>query len=418
MHRTVASGLLAMTLVAFGPAGVMAQPTSPSRPPVQPSPTPKPTAPRPAPARPAAGSAKFDALVADAGKAREARQLERAVELYRQALVIRPSWDEGHWNLATSLYELERFEQARESFRRVLTANPENGTALALRGLCEFRLKNYDAALDDLLKSRLLPINGKDVADVARYHSAILLTRVGQFDQALMVLNDFGTEGNEAPSIIEAMGLAVLRQPMLPTDLPGQRRELILLAGRARYFQAARLMAAARNAFELLVLRYPDTPNVHYAYGVFLLAEEPDKAIEVFQRELKVSPQHVYAKLQIAFAYIRKGEYEQAVRWARDGAAEAPTDYVARNAYGQALLETGDAAGAIEQLETGTKLAPDSPIMYFTLAKAYRRAGRAADADRAQREFVRLNNSLRETRTGSESVGGIPIDAAPGVRTP
>ena len=69
------------------------------------------------------------------------------------------------------------------------------------------------------------------------------------------------------------------------------------------------MMAGAQNAFELLAARYPDTPNVHYAYGVFLLAEQPEQAIELFQRELKVSPQNVCAKLQIAFAYIRRGEY-------------------------------------------------------------------------------------------------------------
>ena len=71
-----------------------------------------------------------------------------------------------------------------------------------------------------------------------------------------------------------------------------------------------------QSAFELLVSRYPDTPNVHYSYGVFLLAEQPEKAIELFQRELKVSPQNVYAKLQIAFAHIRRGEYDQALPWA------------------------------------------------------------------------------------------------------
>ena len=33
------------------------------------------------------------------------------------------------------------------------------------------------------------------------------------------------------------MGLAVLRMPMLPAELPGTKRELVLMAGRARYFR-------------------------------------------------------------------------------------------------------------------------------------------------------------------------------------
>ena len=419
MERIVVSGFLALSLVA---GGATAAAQAPARPASPPAPTTRPAAGKPADGKPAArpaASPKFDALVAEAAKAREGKQLDRAIALYQQALALRPSWDEGHWNLGTALYEVERFAEAKDAFRRVVTAQADNGTAWALKGLCEFRLKNYDAALEDLLQARKLPITGgRDVLDVARYHAGILLTRAGQFDQALMIMNDFATQGNESPGVIEAMGLAVLRMPILPGDLPGTRRELVLLAGRARYFQGARLMAGARNAFELLVSRYPDTPNVHYAYGVFLLAEEPDKAIEVLQRELKVTPQNTYAKLQIAFAFIRKGEYDKALPWARDGAAEAPTDYVARHAYGQALLESGDVTAAVTELEAGAKLAPDSPIMHFVLAKAYRRAGRAADADKAQQAFLRLDKQFREARTGSESIGGIPLDAPPGSRQP
>jgi tetratricopeptide (TPR) repeat protein len=413
MDRIIASGLVAVTLFAVWPSLAAAQ-APPSRSAAQP-----PAKPRQGAVRAPASSAKFDALVAEAAKASAGKQLDRAVDLYEQALAIRPSWDEGRWNLGTALYELERFGEARDAFRRVLAKHPENGTAWAFKGLCEFQLKNYDTALSDLFEAKAKGVvGGGAMADVARYHSAIMLTRIGQFDQALLILGDFGLEGNDSPSVIEAMGLAVLRIPMLPADLSGPRRELVLLAGRARYLQAARMMAGAQSAFELLTSRYPDTPNVHYAYGVFLLPEQPDKAIELFQRELKVSPQSVYAKLQIAFAHIRRGDYEQALPWAKQAVHEAPTEFVARNALGKVLLETGDVSGAIRELEAGVKLAPASPIMHFTLARAYRQSGRIADAEKAQQEFARLNRQLRESQTGTESVGGISLDAPPGARNP
>ena len=47
---------------------------------------------------------------------------------------------------------------------------------------------------------------------------------------------------------------------------------------------------AASKSFEALVLRYPETPNVHYAYGVYLLLEQPDKAIDEFKKELELQP--------------------------------------------------------------------------------------------------------------------------------
>jgi tetratricopeptide (TPR) repeat protein len=182
---------------------------------------------KPAGQKPAAtNSPKLDALIAEAAKARDAKELDRAVDLYKQALAIRPTWAEGQWNLGTALYELERFGEARDAFRRVVAAHPQNGTAWAFKGLCEFRLTNYDTALADLVQAKEHGVvGGQSIADVARYHSAILLTRIGQFDQALLVLNDFGLEGNDSPGVIEAMGLAVLRMPMLPADLPGPRRD-------------------------------------------------------------------------------------------------------------------------------------------------------------------------------------------------
>ncbi len=211
------------------------------------------------PAKGEARSAKFDALVEESAKARTGGDIDRAIELYRQALAIRPAWLEGRWNLGTALYEIERFGEARDAFRRVLAAHPENGTAWALKALCEFRLQNFDTALADLLKAKTHGVvGGQAVAEVARYHTAILLTRIGQFDQALLILNDFGLEGNDSPGVIEAMGLAVLRLPMLPQDLPGPRRELVLMAGRARFAVhigpacLAFCAAAANSSFRLV----------------------------------------------------------------------------------------------------------------------------------------------------------------------
>ena len=62
--------------------------------------------------------------------------------------------------------------------------------------------------------------------------------------------------------------------------------------------------------------RFPETPNVHYAFGSFLVNEQADRALEEFKAELKVSQRHPLAKLQIAYEYIRRGEWEAARPWA------------------------------------------------------------------------------------------------------
>jgi tetratricopeptide (TPR) repeat protein len=289
----------------------------------------------------------------------------------------------------------------------VVRLAPKNGAAYAFLGLCEFGLKDYDRSLQHLLTSRILGVGDTaDLGNVARYHASILMTRIEQFEQALETLGEFASAGNDNPRIIEAMGVATLRMAMLPTEAPPDRREMVLMAGRASYMMATRNIAASAKAFEALVARYPETANVHYAYGVYLLQEQPDKAIEEFKRELELQPGHAWSLMQIAFEYLKRGEGPTALPWAQQAAAAAPNAFPAHKALGQALLETGDVDGAIKELQIGIKLAPDSPGLHFNLAKAYQRAGKAEDAAREREEFTRLDRLGRTQRSGAQSVGG------------
>lgn len=357
--------------------------------------------------RSGAASAAFDRLVAAGAEARQAEHWEEAVALYARAVRLKPDYVEGYWYQGTSYYSLDDFAHGAEAFRKVVRLAPKNGAAYAFLGLCEFGLKDYDRALQHLLQSRILGVGDTaDLGNVSRYHAAILMTRMEQFEQALETLGEFAAEGNDNPRIIEAMGLATLRMPLLPTEAPPDRREMVLMAGRASYMMATRNTAAAAKAFEALAARYPETPNVHYAYGVYLLQEQPDKAIEEFKRELELQPGHAWSLMQIAFEYLKRSDGAAALPWAQQAAAAAPNAFPAHKALGQALLETGDVDGAIRELQLGITLAPESPGLHFTLARAYQKAGRADDATRERDLFTKLDRDARTQRSGAQSVGG------------
>ena len=369
-------------------------------------------------ALPAAPS--FTRVAREAAAARDTGRLEDAIRLYREALRLRPVWNEGRWYLGTILYDLDRYEEAEAAFRRLVSADRNNAAGWALKGLCEFQLRNYERSLVDLQRARTLGLAvHPELVSVSRYHTAILFTRFEQFEIAYETLKEFAADGNDSPNVIEAIGLSLLRLPFLPAELPPEKREMVLMAGRAGYQAAARKPDAARQALTELVDRFPEAPNVHYAYGNFLLRENPDAAIEEFRRELVVSPGHVQALLQIAFEYIKRGDYASARPLAEQAATLAPAQFAARNALGRVLLETGDTAGAITQLEAGVKLAPDSPEMRFALARAYSRAGRTRDADRERAAFLRLDKEYKLLKSGPQSVGGIDkADKEPPPREP
>jgi tetratricopeptide (TPR) repeat protein len=181
---------------------------------------------------------------------------------------------------------------------------------------------------------------------------------------------------------------------------------MVLMAGRASYMMATRNTASAKTAFEALAVRYPETPNVHYAHGVFLLQEEADRALEEFKRELELQPGHSPSLTQIAYEYLKRGDAAAALPWGQKAVAAAPKEFTTHKALGQALLETGDLDGAIKELKIGIELAPESPGLHFTLARAYQRAGRHEDAEREREEFTRLDRLARMLKSGEQSVGG------------
>jgi tetratricopeptide (TPR) repeat protein len=342
-------------------------------------------------------AASFEATRSRAEEARAAGRLDEAIDYYGRAVKLRPSWTEGHWYLGTVNYDKENYLACRDAFREVVRLQKENGAAWAFKGLCEFQLKNYRIALNDLNKAHDRRVKDPNLIPVARYHRAILLTRFQQYERAVQAYGTFAREGNASPEIIEGMGLAVLRMPSLPADVPAGKRDMVTRAGRASYFTGSDSVEAEQSYKELVRL-YGETPNVHYLYGVFLLRDRSEQALEQFNEELRISPNHAPAMIQIAQERLKQGDVEAATRHATEAVRLAPRNFLARRVLGQVKLQANDVPGAIAELETAVTLEPDSPSVHYNLARAYQRAGRTADAERERATFSRLERLQREER--------------------
>jgi tetratricopeptide (TPR) repeat protein len=346
----------------------------------------------------AASSAnQFEQIAKQAAQARDQNNLEDAVALYRAALKLKPSWLEGWWDLGSILYDADRYDEARPAFHRLANLKPDGAPAWVMLGLCEFELRDYEQSLQHLRHAHAAGGIGsnQELRSVAEYHLAILYTRFEQYEAATELLFTMARAGNESPSLIEALGLSVLRMPFLPTEMPPDKREVVLMAGRAAYDMRRNRPSDGRKEFEELISRYGDMPNVHYAYGTFLLTTDSDTALSEFKREIQISPNHVPARLQIAFEDIKRSDFASALPFAEKAVELAPELFAAHDALGRTLLGMGKMNESIGELETAVKLAPDSPEVRFALYTAYARAGRKADAQRARAEFMRLDKARK-----------------------
>jgi len=289
------------------------------------------------------------AAEADAGKNAEAM---RDIGL---ALAIRPDWKEGWWNLGTMQYDSNQYQQAAQAFRRVVEFAPEMGPAWALMGLCEFELKDYANALSHLQTAQSRGF-GEDpeIARVSSYHLALLLVRQGDFERGGKLLNSAFGQGPLSPQVKMALGLVLLRVPLLPEELDPSKDALVRAAG-----EVASGETASVTRFPELILSNPKTPYLHYAYGILLAkGEHLKEALLQQQEETGISPQSALPWIQISDLQSKLHNQAQAFSAAEKAVTLDPALPAAHESLAAALEALGKNERAQKEREHSQSLAP------------------------------------------------------------
>ncbi len=337
-------------------------------------------------------SPDFDSVVASATAARNQGDTASAIRLYAQAVELNPQWPDGWWFLGVSQYGANQFAPARDALTHFIQLKPNASAALALRGLCEFETGQFNESLGDIqhgitLGAAAQPRN----AEILLYHEALLLTRLGYFEEAIGKYTNFVKQGKQNPELTTAIGLAGLRMPVFPQDADPAQAELIAMTGAAATKVMGGDMDGGHDAFQQLFAHYPKAPNVHYLYGYLLFATQPDAAIAQFQQELTLSPNSAVANAMLAWAYGIQGNYGDSLPVAQKAVAEDPTLAMGQMVLGRAMVESGDTTAALPHLEKVLQLEPGNLEAHLTLAKAYSRLGRKDDARRERALCLQLS---------------------------
>ena len=121
--------------------------------------------------------------------------------------------------------------------------------------------------------------------------------------------------------------------------------------------------------------------------------EETDEAIEEFEAARRIYPRFSRGSmspyLHLATLYAKKGDPEKAVTVLRDLIEMDAADLRALVKLGEILAEAGKPAEAAEAYLGAIYIDPYDPAIHEAAAKAYKAAGRDADAKR-EREIAAL----------------------------
>lgn len=349
-------------------------------------------------------SESFESLASQAQSAMDAGRLTEAIQLYARVAKMRPSWTEGWWHLGTLYFDSSRFAEARDAFLHFVTVEKKQpGPGFGMLGLSEFQLKHYSQALSALERGRKLGLGSNpEFEHTVLFHIGTLQARMGEPEIAIerltLLANQIAGAHPEAPKdavladtdLTNALGIAALRIPKLPSEIPASQSSLVQQAGRAQALIALQEGVAAEAELKQLVADHPSEPGVHYLYGVFLLKEHPLLAVDEFRREIEVAPENAAAHIQLALEFLRTGDYEQGLEYAKEAVALAPRNFVGHVACGRLWLGMGKPEPALQELRIAVKLAPTSPDAHFALSRALSEAGHSEESARERAEFERL----------------------------
>ena len=315
----------------------------------------------------------FDSLAQSARSARESGDSSAAIAAYQSALKLRPAWEEGLWYLGTLQYDADHYADAIPPLRHLVQIAPRMGPAWTFLGLCEFETRDYAASLNDLRKGHDLGGgDDPDLARVAQFHLALLLIRSGAFDPGAALLASTIT-GQASDQAKAALGLALLRVPLLPSEIDPSQEGLTRAAGETALLLAQGARGDALASFRKLESDFPNTPYIHYTHGRFLAATGGDltQALAQEKEELRLSPASALPLVEISQIEARLHHPQPALRAAEKAVQLAPASSLAHAALAQALAAAHQTPKAAAELAKAKSLLPEKPQREARIAQLY-----------------------------------------------
>ena len=311
------------------------------------------------------------AVAAAATAAREAGRADEAIRDYLRAVKLRPDWAEGWFYLGTMQYDQDHYVEAIPPLKKLVELSPDLGSGWAFLGLSEFETKDYANALIHLRRSQAIGVaDDAELARVANYHLALLLNQAGEFDQATTLLLALSGSNEPAPQIRTALGMALLRIPLLPDQVDPSQDALIQAAGGAAAVSGD--IARYVEALEALIREHPQTPYLHFRYGLALKAAgRTEDALAAQQKETAISPESALPREQIAMLEIVLRRNAEALRSAQEAVTLAPNSFAAHSVLAKALEVNGKTQQAAAENRKAVKLAPEKPEIDHKAASLY-----------------------------------------------
>jgi tetratricopeptide (TPR) repeat protein len=262
------------------------------------------------------------------------------------------------------------YSQAIALATEILKDKPTDVPARIVHARAEAALGRFDAAFEGFREALRLAPHDPD----ALYYVGVTAGVLAQLEyERLLTLAPGSARAHQLlGESLEAQGRSLEAEAEYEAALevdPGSVEVLAALGDLARtdLAQSKERFAEARAYYSRALERAPDNYDALYGLGACdAFADDHAKAVQLFRRALGADPDSAPVRLGL----------------------------------GISLLQTGQAAAAVTELETAAGLEPRMREAWYHLGRAYQALGRSREAELA---FARVQELLREEREALEA---------------
>lgn len=305
----------------------------------------------------------------------ETGRLDEAIELYREALRLNPTFAVGYLNLGNAMFTKGDYIEAARNFEAAVVGSRTDPRPLLALGAAREKLERYPGARDAYRAAlRMRPMDARIHRDLA----AVLLKL-----------------GDAAGAVAEAREAARLG----PDDAAFRRSVALVLAGGGRFGEAIEMMGAAVRAD-------PNDAAARANFGGMLAsAGRTAEAVEQFEAALKLDGQQPGALIGLGVLAARRTDFAAAAEFFQRAADAQPDNAVARVNLAAAFERLERFSEAAAQYAEAVRINPRDLDARLSLAESLKRTGRWDDAAREIRAVLELQPDHPQARADLAALG-------------
>jgi tetratricopeptide (TPR) repeat protein len=308
-------------------------------------------------------------LVDEGGKALDAKQYDRAIELFTQAAAADPKDYAAQFQLALTYSLLGRDADAIPHYQAALALQPGLYEAELNLGLSLARTNNPAAAIPPLRAAALQ--KPQEFTPALRLAQALYATR--QYPEAEAAFRTAIALDARSAAAESGLAMSLARQNRADDAAPHYQQAFVLdRSFRAGFVELAQLYESNGRTAEAITFyrMFPDNPVALERLGVLLTAAgQLPEAIQALEAVMEKMPTDA-RRMALVEAYVKNKQAPKALALLAPAVAAAPADFDLRMFYGRLLRDEHKYPEAAAEFEAATHIQPATVVAWSDLASA------------------------------------------------